>query len=274
VGGARPRASRLHRIRPHRERFGSAGAALFPTCSVRLAPCAARFLHPCGRASADPRHWALQPPAVPGPARVPLYSEPPEHFGFRFSDRLARALLRIRPGRAQEAICRGVDLHVSRPLIHLLRTHAQSPLRHVAHWNVALAFTGADTFSAALRAEEQPYTLMCASEPQPFCRRLVLAAHPYLPDAAFPADAASPAATTEAAASHLTFWGFPCGKSSSLQRGSTTPEELESLLVTLSNALLYVQTHAPPVFLPENVPALLGRHRWALDRLLSMLTHP
>ena len=117
-------------------------------------------------------------------------------------------------------------------LIHLLRTHAQSPLRHVAHWNVALAFSGADTFSAALRAEGQPYTLVCASEPQYFCRRLVLAAHPYLPDAAFPIDAASPAATTEAAASHLTFWGFPCGKSSSLQRGSTTPEELESLLAS------------------------------------------
>ena len=113
-----------------------------------------------------------------------------------------------------------------------------SPLRHVAQWDVALAFSGADTFSAALRAEGQPYKLVCASEPQPFCRRLVLAAHPYLSDAAFPTDAASPAATTEAAASHLVFWCFPCGKSSSLQRGSTTPEELESLLATLSDALL------------------------------------
>ena len=244
-----------------------------------LAPCDPPPSLPDSYIYADGR----LPTLATGRSNHPRFLDPPAFlstqsllsiFGFRFSDRLARALLRLRPGRAQEAICRGVDLHVSRPLIHLLRTHAQSPLRLVAHWNVALAFTGADTFSAALRAEEQPYTLVCASEPQPFCRRLVLAAHPYLPDAAFPLDAASPAATTEAAASHLTFWGFPCGKSSSLQRGSTTPEELESLLATLSTALLYVKTHAPSVFLLENVPALLGRHRWALDRLLSMLTHP
>ena len=36
-------------------------------------------------------------------------------------------------------------------------------------------------------------------------------------------------------------------------------------------ALDYVRIHRPPVFLLENVPALLGRHRWVLDRLLSLL---
>ena len=76
------------------------------------------------------------PTLATGRSNHPRFLDPPAFlstqsllsvFGFRFSDRLARALLRIHPGRAQEAICRGVDLHVSRPLIHLLRTYAQSP---------------------------------------------------------------------------------------------------------------------------------------------------
>ena len=97
--------------------------------------------------------------------------------------------------------------------------------------------------------------------------------HAYLPAAAFPLDAASAAATTEAAPSHLTFWGFPCGKNSGLSR-DVTQEDLEELLTLLSTALSYVETHRPPAFLLENVPSLLGRNRWVLDRILSMLIRP
>ena len=173
-----------------------------------------------------------------GRSNHPRLLDPPAFFstqtllqvhGFRLSDRFSRVALRAPPGRAQEAICRGVDLHVVRPIIHLFQHHPSSPLRHVAQWDVHLAFSGGDTFSGALRAEAQRYRLVGASEPQVFCRRLVQLVHPYLPAAAFPLDAASAAATTEAAPSHLTFWGFPCGKNSGLSR-DVTQEELEELL--------------------------------------------
>ena len=126
-------------------------------------------------------------------------------------------------------------------------------------------------FCGGLRTLRIPHRLVGASEPLPFCRALVHAVHHQLPAHAFPHDAASPAATVHASTSHLAFWGFPCGPSSGLRR-HLSPDTHDELLTLLDSALDYVRLHQPPVFLLENIPALLGRHRWVLDRLLSLLT--
>mgnify|MGYP007078257180 CR=1 FL=1 len=165
------------------------------------------------------------PTLATGRSNHPQYLHPPGFFstrtlfvgfGLRPRDPLLLAAVRIaHPGRAQEAICRGVDLHVICPILHLLRSHPRSPLRDVPRWDVITAFSGADVFCGGLRSHPpsaSPTVWLAppnTSEPLPFCRALVQAVHHQLPAHAFPRDAASPAATLHAAPSHLDFWGFP-----------------------------------------------------------------
>lgn len=192
-------------------------------------------------------------------------------FGLPTSDALSKALLAMPAGRAQQALCRGVSMYTTCPLVAMLSREPSSPLYGVADWRVALAFTGADVFSAAMRITGQGYTLLRASEPDQFCRNVVTAVHPLLLEAGrFPTDAASPEATTFSEPADLAFWGFPCVLYSGLNRGPSAVA-LERSLAVFDRALDYVRLHRPRVFLLENVPSLLGRYRWVLDRILSML---
>ena len=193
-------------------------------------------------------------------------------FGMPLDDALAVALMSAKPGRAQQALCQGVSLCSVRPILEMLRSHPSSPLRGVATWDVSTAFSGADVFCAGLRTLQppQPYRLVGASEPKSYCRRLVSEVHPDLADAAFPHDATS-AEAVSGVPCHLAFWGFPCVRYSGLARG-VTAEDLAETLSVLDAALAYIRSRRPRVFLLENVPALLGRHRAVLDKIMVMLS--
>ena len=193
-------------------------------------------------------------------------------FGMPLDDALAVALMSAKPGRAQQALCQGVSLCSVRPILEMLRSHPSSPLRGVATWDVSTAFSGADVFCAGLRTLQppQPYRLVGASEPKSYCRRLVSEVHPDLAAAASPHDATS-AEAVSGAPCHLAFWGFPCVRYSGLARG-VTAEDLAETLSVLDAALAYIRSRRPRVFLLENVPALLGRHRAVLDKIMAMLS--
>ena len=83
------------------------------------------------------------------------------------TDPLYLALLRVRPRIALRALGRGVHFLAASCVLHLVLTEATSPLRGRDRWRCASAFTGADTFGAALRALVPGYTLLAASEVSP-----------------------------------------------------------------------------------------------------------
>ena len=83
------------------------------------------------------------------------------------TDPLYLALLRVRPRIALRALGRGVHFLAASCVLHLVQTEANSPLRGRDRWRCSSAFTGADTFGAALRALVPGYTLLAASEVSP-----------------------------------------------------------------------------------------------------------
>ena len=83
------------------------------------------------------------------------------------TDPLYLALLQVRHRIALRALGRGVHFLAASCVLNLVLTEAGSPLRGRTHWRCASAFTGADTFGAALRALVPGYTLLAASEVSP-----------------------------------------------------------------------------------------------------------
>ena len=88
------------------------------------------------------------------------------------SDPLYAALMLVRTRVALRALGRGVHFLAASCVLHLVLTEAGSPLRGRTNWRCSSAFTGADTFGAALRALVPGYTLLSASEVgySPLCR--------------------------------------------------------------------------------------------------------
>ena len=80
------------------------------------------------------------------------------------SDPLYAALMSVRTRVALRALGRGVHFLAASCVLHLVLTETSSPLRGRTKWRCSSAFTGADTFGAALRALVPGYTLLSASE--------------------------------------------------------------------------------------------------------------
>ena len=80
------------------------------------------------------------------------------------SDPLYQALQGAPPRETLAAVGQGVHFMAASAIVHLIKTEPQSPLHGKAAWRCATAFTGADTFSAALRAHAPHHTMLAASE--------------------------------------------------------------------------------------------------------------
>ena len=83
------------------------------------------------------------------------------------TDPLYQALLLATPRVALLALGRGVHHLAACSVLYFIRTEASSPLLGRTDWRCASAFTGADTFGAALRACVPEYQLLAASEVRP-----------------------------------------------------------------------------------------------------------
>ena len=79
------------------------------------------------------------------------------------SDPLYRALQEAPPRQTLAAVGQGVHFLAASAVVHLINSEPQSPLHGSTSWRCATAFTGADTFSAALRAYAPPHTMLAAS---------------------------------------------------------------------------------------------------------------
>ena len=79
-------------------------------------------------------------------------------------DPLYVALLSASPRLALRALGRGVHFLSASAVVHLVQTEHSSPLCGLGSWRYATAFTGADTFGAAVRAHAPGSTLLSASE--------------------------------------------------------------------------------------------------------------
>ena len=102
-----------------------------------------------------------------------LLGETPTYLGARAllskqgippCDPLHTALENATPRQALAALGRGVHFLAASAVLHLIATEHISPLASVTHWQCATAFTGADTFGAALRAVKPEHTMLAASE--------------------------------------------------------------------------------------------------------------
>ena len=79
-------------------------------------------------------------------------------------DSLYAALLPESPRLSLRALGRGVHFLSASAVVHLVQTEHSSPLCGLGSWRYATAFTGADTFGAAVRAHAPGSTLLSASE--------------------------------------------------------------------------------------------------------------
>ena len=254
--------------------------------------------HSCHPFLFGPRPYFLGPRALAAKQGLPP------------TDPLYLALLRVRPRIALCALGRGVHFLAASCVLHLVLTEAGSPLRGRERWRCASAFTGADTFGAALRALVPGYTLLTASEVSPppsppsscLCplrpadphprshtppltpspslgaqpdrglRALVHACYPHLP---LEPGANFPSDVRDDGAFPLepydfAFWGFPCIKHSSLNR-TATEADLVDALDLLGLALRRLSENPPLAFVLENTHSLLSGPRWVLARITSML---
>ena len=89
------------------------------------------------------------------------------------SDVLYRTLASAPPRLALLALGRGVHFLSASAVLHFIQTEPTSPLCGVSGWRCATAFTGGDTFGAALRAHVPGCVMLAASE----VRRPVLHLH-------------------------------------------------------------------------------------------------
>ena len=111
----------------------------------------------CASHSSHPFAFGPRPRYLGPRALCSLLGLPP-------TDPLCLALGLSRPRVALLALGRGVHFLSARCVLHLILSEASSPLAGAPAWSCASAFTGADTFGAALRAAVPGFRLLAASE--------------------------------------------------------------------------------------------------------------
>ena len=226
------------------------------------------------------------------------------------TDPLYQALLLATPRVALLALGRGVHHLAACSVLYFIRTEASSPLLGRTDWRCASAFTGADTFGAALRACVPEYQLLAASEVRPPSPRRafhpcalapspppvvppptgLLTEPPLLPPGTQPdrhlrdlVHACYPKLPPEnfptdvrddgafpSVPYDFSFWGFPCIKHSSLNR-TVTEADLRQALDLLCAAFHRLAKNPPAVFVLENTYSLVAGPRWVLAQITAML---
>ena len=205
--------------------------------------------------------------------QYPSFSALLELFGLPLTDPLSVHLLsRARENawscrRALGTLCQGVCGKTISALVDTMK--ANSPLSGISHWLVATSFSGGDTFCSHLRTLGISFTLVAASEPDPWHRAAHFANHPDL--AVFPADVSDSSVVSGMPFHHLRFAGFPCVSYSRLNR-TVTYARLREGLRLFDSLMVSVQAQPAPVVLLENVASLLFADLdWVLEHIESSL---